>query len=91
MKEIRYNFKISSLGDHKNVIYLQDRKSWKGNRSGEMVTDGSVGFRHTEIEVMGNIQMEMLYRQLEMQSWSMGKGEGWICIFGNKLYLTLLR
>lgn len=60
MKEIRYNSKISSLGDHKNEIYLQDRKSWKGNRWGEMVTDGSVGFRHTEIEVMGNTQMEML-------------------------------
>ena len=55
MKEIRYNSKISSLGDHKNVIYLQDRKSWKGNRWGEIVTDGSVGFRHTETEVMGNI------------------------------------
>lgn len=39
----------------------------------------SVGFRHTEIEVMGNIQMEMLQRKLEMQSWSMGKGEG--CIY----------
>lgn len=91
MKEIRYNSKISSLGDHKNEIYLQDRKSWKGNRWGEMVTDGSVGFRHIEIEVMGNIQMEMLQRKLEMQSWSMGKGEGWVYMFGNKLYLSLLR
>ena len=69
----------------------RDRESWKGNRWGEMGTDGSVGFRHIEIEVMGNTQMEMLCRQLEMQSWSMGKGEGWICIFGNKLYLSLLR
>lgn len=32
-----------------------------------MVADGSVGFRHIEIEMMGNIQMEMLCRQLEMQ------------------------
>ena len=72
MKEIRYNFKISSLGDHKNVIYLQDRKSWKGNRSGEMVTDGSVGFRHTEIEVMGNIQMEMSREYWVMWIWNSG-------------------
>lgn len=58
---------------------------------GKIVADDSVGFRHIEIEVMGNIQMEMLCRQLEMHSWSMGKGEGWIFMLGNKLYLSLLR
>lgn len=39
MKEIRYNSKISSLGIKKNEIYLQDRKSWKGNSDG--VGDGN--------------------------------------------------
>ena len=34
MKEIRYNFKISSLGDHKNVIYLQRQRKLEREQMG---------------------------------------------------------
>lgn len=56
------------LGDQENTMSFTERgKTGKGTDGARMVTDGSVGFRHTEIEAMGNIQMDVLCRQLEVQ------------------------
>ena len=49
------------------MSFTETGKTGKGTDGVRMVTDGSVGFRHIEIEVMGNIQMDVLCRQLEMQ------------------------
>lgn len=67
------------------MSFTEPGETGKGTDGVRLGTDGSVGFRHIEIEVMGNIQMDVLSRQLEMQSWNMGMGEGWVCRFGNKL------
>lgn len=49
------------------MSFTERGKTGKGTDGVRMVTDGSLGFRHIEIEVMGNIQMDVLCRQLEMQ------------------------
>lgn len=49
------------------MSFTEPGKTGKGTDGVRLGTDGSVGFRHIEIEVMGNIQMDVLCRQLEMR------------------------